>query len=61
MSEATLMEIGDFRNECVKETEDDLNMRLLRNHKEFNMGCSQKKNSHVWAFFLPFREVACDD
>ena len=30
VSEATVMEIDNFRNECVRETEDDLNRRLLQ-------------------------------
>ena len=29
-SEATVMKIYDFRNECVRETEDNLNRRLLQ-------------------------------
>ena len=36
VSEATVMEIEDLRNECMRETEDDLNMILLKNHKEVN-------------------------
>ena len=55
------MEIDNLRNEYVRETEDNLNRRLLQNHKEVNKGCSQKKSSPVWAFSLPFRKVACDD
>ena len=34
VSEATVMEIDDLRNECVTETEDDLNRRLLQNKEE---------------------------
>ena len=29
-SEATVMKIDNFRNECVRETEDNLNRRLLQ-------------------------------
>ena len=61
VSEATVMEIEDLRNKCVRETEDDLNRRLLQNHKEFIKGCSRKKKIPVWAFYLPFWRVACDD
>ena len=39
-SDATVMEIDDLRNECVRETEDNLNIILLRNHTEVNKGCS---------------------
>ena len=53
VSEATVMEIDDLRNKCMRETEDDLNRILLRNHKEVNKGCSKKNKSPVWAFFLP--------
>ena len=60
-SEVTVMEIDYLRNECVKETEDNLNRRLIRNHKEVNKGCSRKNRSPMWAFFLPFRKVPCDD
>ena len=48
------MEIDDFRNECVREMEDDLNKRLLQNHKEVNKGCYQKKKSPVRAFSSHF-------
>ena len=61
MFEATVMEIDDLRNECMRETEDNLNRILLQNHREVNKGCSQKKKIHMWDFFLPFRKVACDD
>ena len=33
VSEVTVMEIDDFRNECMRETEDDLNRILLQNHR----------------------------
>ena len=52
-SEVTVVEIDNLRNECVREIEDDLNRRLLRNHKEVNKGCSFKKKSPVWDFFPP--------
>ena len=38
-SEATVTEIDNFRNGYVRETEDDLNRRLLQKHKEVNKGC----------------------
>ena len=60
-SEVTVMEIDDLRNECMRETEEDINRRLLRNHEVVNKVCSRKNNSPVWSFFLPFRKVACDD
>ena len=60
-SEVTVLDIDDLQDECVRETEDGLNMRLLQNHKEVNKGCSRKNNSPVWAFTLQFRNVACDD
>ena len=56
----TVMEIDDFRNECMRETEEDINRKLLRNHEVVNKGCSRKKKSPVWDFFLPFRKVARD-
>ena len=59
-SEVTVMEIDDFRNECMSETEEDINRILLRNHEVVNNGCSRKKKSPVWAFYLPFRKVACN-
>ena len=57
----TVMKIDDLLNECMRETEEDINRRLLRNHEVVNKGCSRKKKSPVWDFFLPFRKVACDD
>ena len=60
VSEATVMEIDHFRNECIRVTGDDLNRILLQNHKEVNKGCSRKKKSPVWDFSLPFWKVACD-
>ena len=37
------MEIDYFGNECVRETEEELNKRLLQNHKEVNKGCSKNR------------------
>ena len=45
MSEATVTEIGDFRNECARETEDNLNSRLLQNYREVNKVFYLKKKS----------------
>ena len=61
VSEVTVMEIDDLRNECMRETGEDINRRLLQNHEVVNNGCSRKNNISVWDFFLPFRKVACDD
>ena len=41
-SEVTVMEINNFRNKCMRETEEDINRRLLRNHEVVNKGCSRK-------------------
>ena len=60
-SEATVMEIDNLLNKCVRETEDNLNRIIIQNHKEVNKGCYQKKKSPVWAFFLPFNKVDFDD
>ena len=38
----TEMQIQDLVNECVRETDDNLNVRLLVNHGEVNKGCSRK-------------------
>ena len=57
----TVVYIDNLRNECMKETEEDINRRLLRNHEVINKGCSIKNKSPVWAFFLPFRKVAYND
>ena len=43
VSEATVTEIDDYRNYCMKERDDNLNRILLQNHKEVNKGCSRKK------------------
>ena len=45
----------------MSETEEDINRIILQKHEVVNKGCSRKKKSPVWAFFLPFRKVACDD
>ena len=58
VSEVTVMEKDNFLNECRRETEEDINRRLFRNHSVVNMECSRKKKSPVWAFSLPFRKVA---
>ena len=60
-SETTVMEIANLRNECVRETEDDFNRRLIKNHKEVKKGCYKKKKSPVWDFSLLFWKFACDD
>ena len=61
VSEVTVIKIEYLRNNCMRETEEDINRRLLQNHELVNKGCYIKKKIHVWAFFLPFRRVACDD
>ena len=43
VSEATVMEIDNIQNECMREMEDDLNRILLQNHKDVNKGCYLKK------------------
>ena len=53
-SEVTVTKIEDLRNECMRETEEDIHRRLLRNHEVVNKGCSRKKKSPLWEFFLPF-------
>ena len=59
--EMTGMDIDNFRNECMRETKEDINRRLLQNHGVVNKGCFRKKKSSVWAFYLLFCKVACDD
>ena len=61
VSEVTMTEIDNFRNECMGETDEDINRRLPQNHEVVNKGCYRKKKSPVWAFLLPFKKVACDD
>ena len=53
----TVMEIDHFRNECMREKEEDLNRRLLRNHEVVNKGCSEKKESCVG--LLPTISKSC--
>ena len=60
-SEVTVMDIEDLRNERMREMDEDINMRTLKNHEVINKVCSIKKKSRVWSFLLPFRKVACDD
>ena len=55
-SEVTVMEIDDLRNECVMETEDHLNRRLLGNHYEVNKVYSRKKVSLNLGLFIPVLE-----
>ena len=57
----TVMEIDNFRNEYMREKEEDRNRRLLLNHEVVNKGHSRKNKSPVWAFPLPFRKVSCND
>ena len=52
-----VMEIDDFKNESMRETEDDINRRLLQNHEDANKGCSRKNKSPVWAFSLQFLKL----
>ena len=61
VSEVTMMEIGDLRNECMRETEEEINRRLLQKHEVVNKGCYRKKKSPVWYFSLPFRRFARND
>ena len=35
----TVMEIDNFRNECMRETEEDINRRHLKNHEVVKKGC----------------------
>ena len=42
VSEVTAMEIEDLRNECMRETEEDISRRLLQKHEVVNTGCSRK-------------------
>ena len=61
MSELTVMEIEDLRNYCMRQTEEEINRRLLQNHEVVNKGFSRKKKSPVWDFSLPFRKVDLND
>ena len=60
-SEFTVTEIDNLRNECMRETEGDINRRLLQNYEVVNKGCCRKKKSPVRDLFLSFRKVACDN
>ena len=60
-SESTVTEIDDFRNECVRETEDDLNRRLLRNHKDFNKRCSKKWRFRCGTLYCHLGKLICND
>ena len=40
VSEVTTKKINYYRNECMRETEDDLKRKLVQNHREFNKRCS---------------------
>ena len=55
-----MMDIDNLRNDRMRDTEEDINVRLLLNNEVVNKGCSRKKKSYVWYFLLPFRKVACD-
>ena len=54
MSEVAVMEIDDLRNECMRETEEDINRRLLQNYEVVNKGCSRKKSVLCGLFFSHF-------
>ena len=41
--EVTVIEIDDLRNECMRETEEYINRRLLQNHEVLNKVCSRKR------------------
>ena len=43
VSEVTVMEIYNLINECMRETEEDINRRLLQNHEVVNKGCYRKR------------------
>ena len=45
----------------MRETEEDINRRLLQNHEVVNKGFYGKNKSPVWDFFIPFRKVSCND
>ena len=57
----TVVWIDNLRNKCMRETEENINRRLLKNHRVVDKGCSIKNKSPVWDFFLPFSKVARDD
>ena len=39
----TVMDIGYLRNECMRETQEDIKRRLLQNHDVVTKGCSRKR------------------
>ena len=39
----TVVEIEDWKNECMREMEEDINRRLRQNHEVVNKGCSRRK------------------
>ena len=51
------MQIQYLRNESVGDMEENLNRRLLGNHKEVNKVCCRKNKSSIWKFSLPFLNV----
>ena len=52
-----VMEIDDLRNECMRETEEDINRRLIRNHKVVNKGCSRKRRVLCGPFSSHFEKL----
>ena len=55
----TETQIKYFGNESIGEMEDNLNRRLIGNHKEVNTGCSIKKKSPMWEFYSCFGILIC--
>ena len=53
----TVMEIDDLRNECMRETEEDINRRILRNHEVVNKGCSRKRRVLCGTFPSHFEKL----
>ena len=56
-SEVTVMEIDDLRNECMRETEEDINRRILRNHEVVDKGCSRKRRFMCGPFSSHFENL----
>ena len=50
----TVTEIEDLRNECMGETEEDINRRLLQNHEVVNKGYSRKIRILCGPFYSHF-------
>ena len=50
VSEVTVTEIDDLRNECMRETEEYINGRILQNHEVVHKRCSKKIKIPGWAF-----------